>query len=315
MKNGYNFITIFASVFIIFIGENMDTKVEISKNCCLCYGAKRALDKAKQCVLEGDNVVLYKQLLHNKRTLQTLYDKGARQLEDLTKIGIGDRVVIRAHGEPKSTFEYLDKNNIVYEDCTCPNVARIQKLVEEKDNQGYKIIIIGKYGYKSGQMHPEVYATSNWCHNPILIEESEEVDLLDMSFDKYFLVVQTTFSSAKASQIIDLIKQKMQKNKKFFDYKNTTCNAQHIINDSSVLLAKSVDKMLVVGGKNSSNTKELFNNVAQYTQSFFVENLDDVKNLIKTGQLKKGDYIGLTGGASTVIEELEEIKNYILSVI
>lgn len=293
----------------------METRVKISEVCCLCYGAKRALTKSVEAKKEGKNVVLFKEILHNKRVVQELQKLNIVEKENLEDLQKGDFVILRAHGEGKGTYRYLDSRNIEYLDCTCPNVLSINKLVEKKNSEGYKIILIGKYGYKTGKIHPEVLGTSNWCDSPILIEEEEEIDTINLASEKYFLAVQTTFSQEKALKMINKISKKMQQLGKKFEFKDTTCNAQRVINEKSVKLAKEVDKMIVVGGKNSSNTKELFNNVSTYTTSFFVESIDDVKVLIKDKKIVKGDYIGLTGGASTIIEELNEIRDYIVKVL
>lgn len=145
----------------------MKTTVELSKVCCLCFGAKHALENAIKTKDEHNNVVLFKQILHNKETIKYLEDLGIVTKQNLFDLTSDDYVIIRAHGEPKSTYTYLNAHNIKYLDCTCPNVLSINKLVESKQKDGYKIIIIGKYGYKTGKIHPEVYATSGWCVSPI----------------------------------------------------------------------------------------------------------------------------------------------------
>lgn len=286
-------------------------EIKISKTCCLCYGAKRALDCAVHEAKTRKNVVLFKELLHNQTTVSLLKSLGVKQKESLDEFKSDDFVILRAHGEPKFTYKTLKEKNINFVDCTCPNVMAINKLVEKKDLEGYKIILVGKYGYKSNVMHPEVKGTSGWCNNPIFIEEVEEVKNIDLSFEKYFLVVQTTFSNQKAEQIISLLSKIMNDNKKIFEFKNTTCNAQRKINEDSINLAKEVDVMLVIGGKNSSNTKELFNNVSSYIQAYFVQNLQEVKELIKNKKFLNCFSIGLTAGASTTMEELLEIKNFL----
>ncbi len=289
-------------------------RVEISKTCCLCYGAKRALDNTIERAKNDNRVVLLKEILHNKRAVGILKDLGVRQVENVQDLKMGDVAVVRAHGEPRETFEYFDKHKIEYLDCTCPNVRAINMLVERKDSEGWKIIIVGKYGHKTGKMHPEVYGTSHYCSSPILIEDEEEIMDIDTSFPKYFLVVQTTFSSKKAKEYIAKIKEKIESAGKVFDYRDTTCNAQHKINSDSLELAKRVDEMIVVGGKNSSNSIELYKNLSQAVECFFVENIDEVEDLVQKGTLLKTDFIGLTGGASTVIEELEEIRDFLLSL-
>lgn len=289
------------------------TNVQICDTCCLCYGAKRALEGAINAKKQGKNVVLFKEILHNKRAVQTLTSLGILVKDNLSEFSTNDYVILRAHGEGKDTYKYLQENNISYLDLTCPNVLNINKLVEKMDNLGYKIILIGKYGYKTGKMHPEVLGTSKWCNNPIFIEDLEEVLSIPLDYDKYFLVVQTTFNQTKALKIIDEVKNRLKD--KVFEYKNTTCSAQRLINEKSQLLAQKVDKMIVVGGKNSSNSKEIFNNLQTIVTTYFAEDLSEVKALVKENKLVCGDKIGLTGGASTLIDELQEIKDYLLGAL
>ena len=105
----------------------------------------------------------------------------------------------------------------------------------------------------------------------------------------------------------------MKNNNKIFDYKNTIYNAQKLINDYSTELAKKVDVMIIMGGKNSSNTKELFNNVSKIKKSFFIEKPEDVINLIKKQEIKNGHKIGLSAGASTLKEDILKLKEIIIN--
>lgn len=308
------FIYIITLILLSAIELNPKESVQIAQKCCLCYGSNRAFSMVKESACEERNVVLYKELLHNKRVVSELSLLGVSENQNLTDFKSDDVAVIRAHGEPKSTFEYFEKNGIKYMDCTCPNVQAIHNLAGLKDAEGYKIIIVGKYGKENGKMHPEVTGTAGYCNEPLFVEDEEDARKIDESFEKYYLVVQTTFSYAVADEIIKILKEKFEKAGKQFEAKNTTCNAQKEINASSTLLAKTVDIMFVVGGKNSSNTKELFNNVTKYTQAYFVENIEEVKVCLKDIKLTKKTKIGLTGGASTMIDELYEIKNYLESL-
>lgn len=289
-------------------------KVEIAKECCLCFGARRAVTLAEESLAQGKKVVLFKQILHNKTTTGNLLKAGAVQKDNLAELKPGETVVIRAHGEGKATFDYFKQQGIEFVDGTCPNVKAINLLAQRKSGEGYKIIILGKYGKGGGVMHPEVAGTAGWCDNPIFVEDEDDIKNISLDYPKYFLTVQTTFSCKKADDLIAKIKDYLEKNGKEFDYRNTTCNAQKRINESSENLAKEVDAMIVVGGKNSSNTKELFNNLSTKSTCFLVENLEDVKELVSAGKFSGIKKIGLTGGASTVISELEEIKEYLEAI-
>ncbi|NCB48048.1 MAG: hypothetical protein EOM55_00230 [Clostridia bacterium] len=305
------FIYIITLLLLSSIELNQKQSVYIAQKCCLCYGSNRAFSMVKDSANVRENIVLYKELLHNKRVVSELSNLGVSEYQNLTDFKSDDIAVIRAHGEPKSTFEFFENKGIKYLDCTCPNVKAINKLVQMKETEGKKIIIVGKYGKKNGEMHPEVLGTAGYCNKPLFVEDEEDAIKIDTHFESYYLVVQTTFSYSLAVEIIKILKEKFEKIGKQFEYKNTTCNAQKEINLSSVELAKEVDIMFVVGGKNSSNTKELFDNVSKHTKAYFVENINEVKDCLKEIKLSSKTKIGLTGGASTMIEELIEIKEYL----
>jgi len=282
--------------------------VIIAETCCLCYGANQAMRKTQEALDGGAQIAMLKEILHNKNVIQKLTNHGARVIDDVAQANANEYVVICAHGEGKRTFDFLENNNIKYIDCTCPNVKAIEELVRRKNSEGYKIIIIGKYGFGGKPMHAEVKGTMGWCDNPILIEDESEINKIALGYSKYFLVIQTTFAKDLAEKYIVMIEMLMKKNNKIFEYKNTICNAQKQINISSVKLCKNVDVMVVVGGKNSNNSRELYNNVSQYVPAVFIEDINELNDVIKTGIFSHYNTIGLTAGASTMREDIEAMK-------
>lgn len=289
----------------------MENNICISKICGLCAGCKNAINKTLQATENHNKVTLFKEIVHNKNVNNMILEKGVVFKENLEDISNDEFVIIRAHGEPKSTFEYLKNNNISYTDCTCVNVKNIHKQVEE-NSKTHKIVIIGKYGKQSGKMHPEIAGVVGWCNNaPILIEDQEDVKKLEnIKNESLYLVCQTTFNMQKADLLIDLISSICNKNNCNMIVNKTICSAQKQINMSSVDLAKNSDLMIVVGGANSSNTAELFANVKNYCTSIFLENIYDFKKAFKENNLMvtKNTKIGLTAGASTMKSELETLK-------
>lgn len=286
-------------------------EILISKICGLCGGSKRAIDTTRTKAKTEKNVVLFKEILHNKNVLQELGKQGVKVKESLEEMSKDDFVIVRAHGEPFATFEHLEKSGIKYVDCTCPNVKAINFLVKQKEEEGYKIIIIGKYGFGGKPMHPEVAGTAGWCHEPLFLEKEEEIDNMQLAEEKYFLVVQTTFSRELAEKMIALVENKMKREGKEFAYKNTICNAQKNINIASKELAQTVDAMVVIGGKNSSNTKELFVAMSEICPSFHIETLEEIASIVESGAFSNCKRIGLTAGASTMMEDIESVKTFL----
>ncbi len=291
------------------------SEIYIAETCGLCFGSNNAISKTKEQLEKRNNVVLFKEILHNKNVMKTLQDKGAVIKDTIKAINKNDFVIIRAHGEPLSTFKHFENNGIDFLDCTCPKVKAINLLAQEKDRQGYKVIIIGKHGFDGKPMHPEVAGTAGWCNNPIFVEDESEIEKIDLNFEKYFLVVQTTFSKDKAEIFIAKIANFLKTNNKVFDFKNTVCNAQKEINLSAQALAQKVDAMIVIGGKNSSNTKELFLKLTQAKPTFWIENVQEVKTLVDEKKLTNDMKIGITAGASTLKEDVVELKNELEKIL
>lgn len=287
--------------------------IKISETCGLCAGCKRAVDKTLEHVQNGESVTLFKEIVHNKNVNNFLSGKGVIFVDEIEKLTNSGIVILRAHGEPKSTFDFLNAHNISYDDCTCPNVKNIHKQVESFNANGFKIIIIGKYGKHSGKPHPEIVGTIGWCKNePILIEDIEDVKKLeDVSEKDFYLVCQTTFNAILVEDIISKV-SKVLKNKNLIINKSI-CYAQRKINSDSAKLAHESDLMIVVGGKNSSNSLELYKNLKSITNCIFIENINDWKSACDENNIKitTNTKIGLTAGASTFRNELEDLKNLI----
>ena len=285
--------------------------IEIAKICGLCAGATKALNTARDMISQGKRVVLYKELLHNPLVMQGLVES-ARLTENIDDICTDEHVIIRAHGEPKSTYDYLDSKGIEYSDCICVNVKNIQRLVYDKSNDGYRVVIIGKYGKGKKPMHPEVYGLCGWCDSPILIQDEDDISKIECdSSDRYFVVCQTTFPMDKAEVLFDKIVSVVSGKGKDVSIKNTICNGQKMINESSVELAKRSDLMIVVGGKHSSNSIELYNNVSQYTKTIFIEYIDEIEDALRGIGIEHipSDYrVGITAGASTERVVLDNLK-------
>ena len=287
--------------------------IVISKVCGICAGCNNAITTAKQKFADGNKVVLYKEIVHNPHVNGSFEKMGIEIIDDLSKATPDTHVIIRAHGEPPETYNYLNENNISYSNCTCINVTKIHEAVKKYSEDGYEIILISKYGKNNGKMHPETFGTIGWCKNPpILIEDIEDVSKINSSqSQKFYVVCQTTFNESYADEIIAKI-QKVCEGKELIVNKSI-CSAQKTINKYSVELANNVDVMIVVGGKNSSNTKELFNNVKQYKPAIFIEEIDDWFEALKSIGFGFGfdTKVGLTAGASTPKEELFELKQLI----
>ncbi len=272
-----------------------------------CRGSNTAIEMAFKLKEKypNKNVYIYKEILHNPYIIDLLKKKNIYCIDNLNILTKKDILIIRAHGEPKSTYKYLDKKGIEYYDATCINVTKIHELVQEQYNLNKEIIIVGK------KDHPEVIGTNGWVNNNALIIENEE-DYKKINKNKnYYIVCQTTINENKLNNLLDYL----NKNNIKYEYKNTICNASLSIQLSSIKLAENVDTLFVIGGKSSSNTKELFDKVSRVTKSYYFSNINDFYNHIKNENYSYKDKIGFTGGASTPKEQIYEYANLLEFII
>lgn len=266
-----------------------------------CAGANKAIETAYKLKKENKdkNIYIYKEILHNPYIINELLKDGIKCIDDLSILNEKDILIIRAHGEAKETYDYLDSHNIEYYDATCTNVLKVHNIATQKQENGYKIIIVGK------KTHPEVIGTNGWINNEgIIIEDKDDYKNLNNN-EKYFIVCQTTVSHKKLQELLNY----MNENNINYEVENTICNAQKLIQTSSIALAEQMDIMFVIGGKESSNTKELYNLCNEVTKTYYFSDIKDFFNFIKKEKYNLNTKIGFTGGASTPKEQIKEYAN------
>lgn len=262
-----------------------------------CRGAWNAVEVALKAKKENKNVCVYKEILHNERVISDLNKKGITCIDDLSKLTKDDVVVIRAHGEPKEVYEYLDKNNIKYYDATCPNVKKIHDIVNKKSSEGYNIIIVGK------KNHPEVIGTLGWTNNKGIVISSKDELKID---GKTLIVAQTTISDTLFNEITKGVSCEVL---------NTICKAQSNIQNSSVELAKKMDIMYVVGGEASSNTEVLYQKCKKVCKTYKFSDINEFFKFNMNNNVSEKTKIGITGGASTPLYQIEEYKDLLEFII
>jgi small subunit ribosomal protein S1 len=205
------------------------------------------------------------------------------------------KVVIRAHGVSPEIYEEMKQAGLSIEDATCPYVKKIHKLVEEKYGECFQIIIIGD------RNHPEVKGINGWCHYTAKILDSvEEAESLEIAGKKLCVVAQTTITKEKWENINDSLKKRFENIIKF----DTICSATSLRQKEAEDIAGVVDLMLVVGGKNSSNTQKLYDICKKYCEcTYKVETSGDLPP-VNIKNIKK---IGITAGASTPEKVIKEV--------
>ncbi|MCL2254525.1 MAG: 4-hydroxy-3-methylbut-2-enyl diphosphate reductase [Lachnospiraceae bacterium] len=279
-------------------------KIKMAKNAGFCFGVRRAVDTVYEQIADNDGspIYTYGLIIHNMEVVRDLEAKGVtviRSEEELKTLEHGT-VIIRAHGVAKRIYNLLAEQGIKVIDATCPYVQRIHRIVEKESREGKKIIIIGNLG------HPEVEGIRGWADGEVFVVEAEEdaVRLADEISGDSCIVSQTTFNYNKFKDLVDIFVEK--------DYNgnvvNTICNATEERQIETGRIAKEVDAMIVIGDIHSSNTAKLLEiSRKECTNTYFVQTLKDLPlDLPETTTL-----IGITAGASTPNNIIEEVQNYV----
>ncbi len=273
-------------------------KIEISKFNGFCFGVKAAVEKADKTLNKENRLYSYGEIIHNKDVVDRLGKRGMVVVDDIPETNDA-QLLIRAHGVGKHVLERLRENNIEVIDATCVKVKKIHKIVEEYKNKGYDIIITGD------KNHPEVLGILGWCGNDAAVIESPE-ELLELKLDshkKYCMVSQTTFNTDTFRKIENAINANNIQNIEIY---NTICDATRKRQEACVELASRSDVMLIIGGKNSSNTKKLYELSREVCpNTFLIENYKE----IPYNYIDKNTIVGVSAGASAPDWIIEEVIN------
>ncbi len=263
------------------------SNVKIANSAGFCFGVSRALKMTETGIEDGKSIVTYGPIIHNGQVVKALEEKGVRIIESVDEAREGDTVVIRSHGVPKATEDKLKEKGIEYIDATCPFVKKIHRIVSENYALGKTIVIIGD------AKHPEVMGINGWCNDEAVIFSSlEDVDCSIIAQKECCVVSQTTFERNLWEKIIKIIKNTCNK-VVFFD---TICSATNDRQKSTAELSKESDLFIVIGGRNSSNTKKLYQIASELCEkTLLVEGAWELPE----GLYVPGERIGITAGAST----------------
>ena len=277
-------------------------EVILAKSAGFCFGVKRAVDKVYQQTEEKNGkIYTYGPIIHNEEVVKDLEKRGVCVIE--TQEALKDckdgTVVIRSHGVGKEVYDLLKRENISYVDATCPFVLKIHRLVEKYSNDNYHVVIIGN------EEHPEVQGIRGWSSNPeetTVISNLQEAQNFTLKTDKKICVVsQTTFNNKKFKELVEIITEKG------YDIivLNTICNATEERQTEARAIAEQVDAMIVIGGRNSSNTQKLFEICKnECKNTYYIQTVKD----LDLAEVRSVDNVGITAGASTPNNIIEEVQ-------
>ena len=266
-------------------------KVHIAAACGFCYGVRRAVDLASAA--EPGTSTLGP-IIHNPQVVETLAAKGVAPVTTLDDVADGANILIRSHGVGPDVYEKAEKKHLHVVDATCPHVKKAQQDARKVINAKKVLIIIGE------KDHPEVISISQWGGNrAIIIDKVGEAKEIPYC-ESMGVVVQTTFSQTRFKQIESVLAEKTG----HLDVYMTICTATRQRQEAAVELARKVDAMIVIGGKNSANTGRLAQVCAeQGCPTYHVETAAELDCSRFTGMRD----IGVTAGASTPDWIIQEV--------
>lgn len=269
-------------------------RVELSQFAGACYGVQRALDMVEKLVAEGAQVTTLGPLIHNPQVVSKLDAQGVRVAEEVADV-CTETVVIRSHGVTPQTKAALLARSLNVADATCPHVERAQKAAAELAEAGCRVLVVGEAG------HPEVeglvaYAREKGAAADVVLSVQ---DIPEDLYAPVGVVVQTTQTRDNLECIVEELKSRGI----VPEVRNTICSATRKRQHTAAELANNVDVMIVLGGKNSSNTTRLAEICAATgTPTYHVESADELASI----NFSSCSVVGLTAGASTPEDQISE---------
>ncbi len=299
-------------------------EIKVAKHAGFCFGVKKAIEIAEEVAQNNAKTYVLGQLVHNEKVIKDLQNKGIIFVGSINDIPQNAVTVLRAHGEPGTTYQILEQKSITkgnsLHDATCPLVTLVHNVAIKLKNNGYEVILFGK------KNHPEAIGTSYHLKgkDTFIIENSEDYDSLveyvnKNNSQKVAIISQTTMSVYGYKKMIENINNVI--NEKFVEiplsmknldvkhgFVDTICNPTKQRQSDTEEIAKESDVVIVVGGKNSSNSKELYAKCKEFgVEAYFVQSEEQLQKEWFVGKEK----IGITAGASTPDYLIKDIVNKI----
>ncbi len=269
-------------------------KIEVAAHAGFCFGVRRSVSAVDGLLASGKRITTLGPVIHNPAVIEGMKARGVVVAEEKEEVE-GDTVVIRAHGAPKSVHDYFLKKGMEVVDTTCPFVERIHRRVREASAQGIPVLIVGE------KEHAEVVGIRGWVEGSdcFIVYSAGEIDALP-PMQRACIVAQTTTPQALYDGLCARLRERIPECEVF----GSICKATVLHQSEAKELAARVDVMLVVGGRNSSNTRKLFALCSEICKrTYFIEKAEQVAGIPVTGN----EIIGITAGASTPDEIIKEV--------
>ncbi|NLY75011.1 MAG: 4-hydroxy-3-methylbut-2-enyl diphosphate reductase [Firmicutes bacterium] len=266
----------------------------VAKTAGYCFGVRRAMEMVEKALAEGDRrLFAFGPLIHNPRVVNELEERGLRTVDSLAQVP-GGKVVIRSHGVGPRIYREARERNLEIVDATCPFVKNVQQLAVFLAEEGYQVIIIGE------PEHAEVKGVlDSVAGKALVLDKIEDLDP-ERILPKVGVISQTTQDLVNFQRLISALIPLVKEIRIY----NTICLATSERQQEAAELSRKVDLMLVVGGKNSANTSRLTEiSRMNGTRTYQLESAAE----IDAAWFEKVEKVGVTAGASTPDQQIEEI--------
>ena len=282
-------------------------EIVIGKTAGFCAGVNYAVKMAEENI-KNEKIYCLGELVHNGQVINKLEKKGMITVDNIEKVPNNSKVIFRAHGEPEIIYKKAKEKGLEIIDLTCGRVKLIHDKVQKEKDKSF-IIIVGK------AKHPGVIGIKGFAGENSYIIENED-DILDayMKYEKnkterVFVVSQTTFSSEKFDKLRKEIETNFIEADVIVD--KTICDATEKRQKETREIAKDFHTMIIIGGINSSNTRELVNVAKEECENVYsIETAEELKKI----DFSNIDKVGIMAGASTPKESITEIEEFLKGV-
>jgi small subunit ribosomal protein S1 len=275
-----------------------EIEIFVASSAGVCFGVERALNLSEKALKENQGPISsLGPLIHNPQVVEELSQKGLKIAGDLTEVS--GTVVFRSHGVTTEVQRVAQEKNLKIIDATCPLVKVPQNFAKKLSQNGYFVVIVGD------KDHPEIKGVRSYVSGDeaAVIKSAEEVDSLPDK-EKVGVICQTTL---KKKIFLDVV-EKCQMRFKEVKVHNTICSATKDRQEAALELAQKVDCVVVIGGRNSSNTQKLFDICRDAsTETYLIEEESELDPQWFVGKKK----IGITAGASTPHVLIEKVQSSI----
>lgn len=274
-------------------------KITVARTAGFCFGVNRAVNMLYELVNNNVDVCTLGPIIHNPQVIADLESKGVKILDKIENADRNKKIVIRTHGVERDVMTYCDENHLDYIDATCPFVKKIHRIVRENSSENVPVLIAGD------KAHPEVIGIKSYCVGDSYVFNSEkELDEILNSHNfngkiPFIVVPQTTFSTKEWEKCVKKINL-LYTNALIFD---TICNATEERQAEALLLSQNSDMMIIIGGRQSSNTAKLKAVCESNCPTYLIESANELLDIDFCGF----DSIGVTAGASTPHSIIKEV--------